>query len=171
MQPTAKAPAPAPPLALTPLAPVGAEPGTPTSKFGVVTTPTRAPAGTEATGTSVPFTPGPVAMTEYFSPIGKQIIDNGERKKLQGAGKILIQRADDIMAIEKEIKDIDERKGFLEDKRNELRDEVATLSLQIEQVATRLRTKQARYETLKRAYEHQEVQEAAPHQCLRLSVK
>ncbi len=96
-------------------------------------------------------------MTEYFSPIGKQIIDNGERKKLQGAGKILIQRADDIMAIEKEIKDIDERKGFLEDKRNELRDEVATLSLQIEQVATRLRTKQARYETLKRTYEHQEV--------------
>jgi len=68
MQPTSKAPAPAPPLALTPLAPVGAEPGTPTSKFGVVTTPTRAPAGTDATGTSVPFTPGPVAMTEYFSP-------------------------------------------------------------------------------------------------------
>ena len=90
-------------------------------------------------------------LEEYFSPVGKTLLDASDRKRLHAAGKLVGQRLAAVTQQEELLKEmLDRRQSYCEEKLM-MENRIALLDMMIDQENTKVRGGENQLLTLKRA--------------------
>ena len=101
--------------------------------------------------TATPPRPPPrCGLEEYFSPVGKTILDASDRKRLHAAGKLVGQR---LAAVTQEelLKEMFDRRQSYREEKLMMENHIALLDMMINQENTKMRGGENQLLTLKRA--------------------
>ena len=90
-------------------------------------------------------------LEEYFSPVGKTLLDASDRKRLHAAGKLVGQRLAAVTQQEELLKEMFDRRQSYREEKLMMENRIALLDTMIDQEHTKVRGGDNQLLTLKRA--------------------